>query len=187
MYKLLTIKERVRIPPQTFKENLRQAVEEAIEKQYVGIVSKKHGFFLTLVDIAAIGDGIIIPGDGAIYYETTFKILTFKPILQEVIEGKISEITEFGAFIHMGPMDGLVHVSQIMDDYVNYNKAGSLSGKQTKRVLKVGDIVRAKIIAISLKATSGAKIGLTMRQPGLGKLEWVEKDKPHEEKVVVAK
>ena len=39
-----------------------------------------------------------------------------------------------------------------------------------------GDKVRARVIAVSLneKEPRESKIGLTMRQTGLGKLEWLE-------------
>ena len=80
----------------------------------------------------------------------------------------------------MGPMDGLVHVSQVTDDYINYDsKRGALLGKESKKTLEEGDKVRARIVALSLKGKSSkeTKIGLTMRQPGLGKDEWIEKEK----------
>ena len=56
---------------------------------------------------------------------------------------------------------------------------GRLLGKDTKRDLKVGDTVRARIVALSLNERSPreSKIGLTMRQPGLGKLEWIEEER----------
>jgi DNA-directed RNA polymerase subunit E' len=38
------------------------------------------------------------------------------------------------------------------------------------------------VIAISLKSTKGAKIGLTMRQPSLGKIEWIESEKEEKKK-----
>ncbi|MCW1309912.1 MAG: DNA-directed RNA polymerase, partial [Candidatus Nanoarchaeia archaeon] len=123
------------------------------------------------------GEGVIIPGDGAVYYNVTFEVLVYKPELHEVVEGKVNEIAEYGAFIKIGPLDGLVHVSQVMDDYVSYSKSQSLSGKQTKRTLKVGDVVLARVIAISLRSLQDAKIGLTMRQEGLGKAEWYEEKK----------
>jgi len=46
----------------------------------------------------------------------------------------------------------------------------------------------ARIVAISYKAGE-PKIGLTMRQPGLGKIEWVEEDKRKQERAakVIAK
>jgi DNA-directed RNA polymerase subunit E' len=42
--------------------------------------------------------------------------------------------------------------------------------------LKEGDLCIARIVAISHKGNE-PKVGLTMRQPGLGKLEWVKEEK----------
>jgi DNA-directed RNA polymerase subunit E' len=105
-------------------------------------------------------------------------MLTYKPKLQEIVEGEFKEIAEFGAFISIGPIDGLVHVSQIMEDFVNYNeKEQQFDGKETKRNLKLGDKVRARVVTISKKSTLlDTKIGLTMRQPGLGSLDWLDAD-----------
>lgn len=67
-----------------------------------------------------------------------------------------------------------------MDDYVSYDpKREAIIGKETGKVLEIGDYVRARIVAISLKAERkrGSKIALTMRQPYLGKLEWIEEEK----------
>jgi DNA-directed RNA polymerase subunit E'/Rpb7 len=48
--------------------------------------------------------------------------------------------------------------------------------------LKVGDICKARIIAVSYKDLSNPKIGLTMRQIGLGKDEWNIEPAPAEVK-----
>ncbi len=123
-----------------------------------------------------IGEGIIIPGDGASYYDVAFEVLTYKPEMQEVVTGKIKDIAEFGAFINIGPIDGMIHISQTMDDFVSFSKDKTLTGKETKRVLKVGDICRARIIAVSFKDMLNPKLGLTMRQQGLGRLDWIKED-----------
>ena len=101
------------------------------------------------------------------------------PREHEIVEGEVVDITEFGAFVRAGALDGLVHVSQIMDDYVSYDeKNAQLVGKQTKKILKVGDPVRARIISISFKEQS--KVGLTMRQPFLGSMKWVYSEEKKE-------
>jgi DNA-directed RNA polymerase subunit E' len=117
----------------------------------------------------------LIPGDGAAYYNSRFKLLVFKPELHELVYGKIAEITNFGAFIDLGAMRGMIHISQTMDDYVSFSKDETLLGKNSKRTLKVGDLCLARMVAISHKGDD-PKIGLTMRQPGLGKLEWIKED-----------
>jgi len=180
MYAKLQLKSNIRVPPHLFKSDLKKAVSSAIEKEFVGHLGKE-GLFIVVLGVNEVGDGIIIPGDGAIYYETVFDMLVYKPILQEVVNGVVSEVTEFGVFLRIGPIDGLVHVSQVMDDFVSYSTAGVLTGKESKRTLKVKDVVRARIIAISLKSMKGAKLGLTMRQPGLGKIEWIMAEKKKEE------
>ena len=88
------------------------------------------------------------------------------------------EIADFGAFVRIGPIDALLHVSQLMDDFISYDeKQGVLLGKETRRKLMSGDQVRVRITAVSLgKAGSSGKIGVTGRQPFLGKLEWIEYD-----------
>ncbi len=63
-----------------------------------------------------------------------------------------------------------------MNDYVDVDaESGRIQGKETKRILKVGDPLRARIVAVSLNELSAreSKIGLTMRQPALGTHEWL--------------
>ncbi len=63
-----------------------------------------------------------------------------------------------------------------MDDFVSFSKDKTLSGKETKRSLKVGDLCRARIIAVSFKDPLNPKLGLTMRQQGLGRSDWAKED-----------
>ncbi len=168
------VKTHIRLPPSMFQEDLEKAILASLNKKFEGFISKDIGFVIAVSGVSHIGEGIIIPGDGAAYYETTFKLFAFKPELQEVVVGKIADITDFGAFFNMGVTDGMIHVSQTMDDYVTFSKNNVLSGKETKRSLKIGDICRARIIAISYKEPSNPKIGLTMRQPYLGNVQWLE-------------
>ena len=57
------------------------------------------------------------------------------------------------------------------------SKEKVLVGKETKRTLKINDICRARVIAVSYKDVANPKLGLTMRQIGLGKQEWYEEEK----------
>lgn len=177
------VKSHVRVPPDKFNEDVKKAILDTLNKQFEGYISKDLGAVIAISEITDINEGIIISGDGAAYYDTTFKIFTFKPELQEVVLGKINDITDFGAFMDIGPLDGMIHVSQTMDDFVSFSKGNVLTGKESKRNLKVGDKCRARVIAISYKDQTSPKIGLTMRQLKLGSLSWLEQDlkKPKKE------
>ena len=101
--------------------------------------------------------------------------------MHELVYGTIAEITNFGAFINLGVMRGMIHISQTMEDYVSFSKTNTLMGKSTKRSLKQGDLCLARIVAISHRGNE-PKIGLTMRQPGLGKTEWIKEDQMKKER-----
>lgn len=182
MYKVLTIMDRVRVEPNKFKLELKQSINESIIKEYENKILENNRFSICLVETLEIGEGHIISGDGAIHYDTKFKLLVYEPILKEVIEGKVTEINEYLVFVRSGPIEGVVHISQVMDDYISFSKTKNLVGKESKRSLNIGDTVRARIVAISMKNIKEAKIGLTMRQPGLGKPEWLEAEKKAEAK-----
>ncbi|MEM2107736.1 MAG: DNA-directed RNA polymerase [Candidatus Bathyarchaeia archaeon] len=176
MFKLVTLQDTIRIPPETFGNPLGKVGHDQVKAKYEGVVDEELGYVIavTHVDVSPVGK--IIPGDGATYHKVTFSLLTFYPVLQEIVEGDVVEIADFGAFVRIGPVDALLHVSQLMDDYMSYDeKQGVLLGKETKRKLMSGDQVRVRVTAVSLgRAGSSGKIGVTARQPFLGKLEWIK-------------
>jgi DNA-directed RNA polymerase subunit E' len=176
MFYKVKIKDHIRVSPDKFGMDLKQAVITEIKSKYSGFISKDLGLVIDVSGVDSIGEGIIIPGDGASYYQTTFSLITFEPEMQEVVKGKIKDIADFGVFFSMGPIDGMIHISQTMNDFVSFTKDKVLQGKDSKRSLKVGDKCRSRIIAISYKDVANPKLGLTMRQAGLGKDEWVEPD-----------
>lgn len=173
MFYKVEIKDHVRVSPRFFSHELKEAVRQSCKLKYDGMVDPELGIVIDVTEVKDVGEGIIIPGDGASYYDTTFEVLAFKPELQEVVVGRVKDIADFGAFITLGPIDGMIHISQTMDDFVSFAKEKVLTGRDSKRVLKVGDVCRARVIAISFKDPANPKIGLTMRQQGLGKLEWL--------------
>lgn len=180
MYYIATIEGTVRIPPYKFGENLEDIAIETLNEEYSGKLDKEAGLVVGVIGIEYIGEGIVIMGDGAAYHDVEFNALLFKPEQQEIVVGEVIEIAEFGAFVRIGPMDGLVHVSQITDDYINYDaRNASLIGKESNKLLQEGDKVRARIVALSMKGKTirDSKIGLTMRQPHLGSFEWIEAEK----------
>ena len=178
MFKLVTLEDTIRIPPETFGNPLKAVGHQQVKAKYEGMVDEELGYVIAVTDVKVSPVGKIIPGDGAAYHKVSFSLLTFYPKIQEVVEGEIVEIADFGAFVRIGPIDALLHVSQLMDDFISHDeKQGVLLGKETKRKLTSGDQARVRITAVSLgRAGSSGKIGVTARQPFLGKLEWVEKE-----------
>jgi len=178
MFRLVTVEDIVRIPPKSFGHPIDKAAKEQIKLKYENVVDDELGYVILVVDVNVDPVGKILPGDGSTYHKVNFKLLTFYPEMHEVVEGEVVEVTDFGAFVRIGPEDALLHVSQIMDDYISFDeKHGVLVGKESQRKLGKGDMVRGRIIAVSFpRGGTGGKIGITMRQPFLGRLDWIESD-----------
>jgi DNA-directed RNA polymerase subunit E' len=176
MYELVSLRDTVRIPPQRFGEQIDRVALEILMKEYEGIIDPDLGVVISVVDVEDVEVGKLLPGDGAAFHKVLFSVLIFKPIQHEIIEGEVVEVVDFGAFIRLGPLDGLCHVSQITDDFISYDsKRSALIGKETGRVIQENDKVRARIVAVSIGGgIRSGKLGLTMRQPFLGKIEWIE-------------
>ena len=185
MYYKVKLEDTVRIPPDKFSDDLNEVVTKIVQETFEGKMRKNHGILVVAENVEPVGDGTVIHGDGAMYQKVVFDALTFKPELQEVIDATVCEIVEFGAFCHIGPLDALVHMSQVMNDYVEIDSESEvITGKEKKLMLKTGDPVRARIVAVSLNELSSreSKIGLTMRQPSLGSHNWIYQDEEEEKK-----
>ena len=175
MYYALSCKDKIRLPAQFFSMKLEDALLQILREKYERRIDKDAGLILALWNAKAEGDGVVIPGDNAAYYNVMFEVLAYHPLVNEIVESDVSEVVEFGAFLTLGPIEGLVHLSQIANDFLTYNKkTASFVGRESKKSLKKGDHVFAKISTVSMKGSiPETKIGLTMRPDGLGKDEWV--------------
>ncbi len=175
MFYLTEVEDYVRVDPKLFGLPTAEAVDKQLRETYNEYYDKELGKVVKVIEVLNVGEGVIIPGDGAAYYISKFKLLVWKPELQELVYGEITEITNFGAFINLSVMRGMIHISQTMNDFVSFSKTNVLTGKSSKRTLKQGDLCLARVVALSHKGDD-PKIGLTMRQPGLGKIEWIKED-----------
>ncbi len=183
MYYVLTCKDRVRLPAQFFSMKLEEALTQILREKYERRIDKEAGVILAVWNSKAAGDGVVIPSDNAAYYDVEFEVLSYIPQINEIVESEVSEVVEFGSFLALGPMEGLVHLSQIANDFLTYNKKTmSFTGRESKKSLKKADHVFAKISTVSMKGSiPETKIGLTMRPDGLGKEEWLSAKKPEGE------
>jgi DNA-directed RNA polymerase subunit E' len=176
MFNLITLKDTIRISPSKFDKPLDNAAYEELRGKYEGLVDEDLGYVISVIKVEVNPVGRIVPGDGGTHHQVTFSIMTFFPQLQEIVEGEVVEVADFGTFLRIGPVDALLHVSQLMDDFISYDeRQGVLLGKESGRIIQRGDLFRVRMVAVSFpKGRSSGKIGVTARQPMLGKLQWIE-------------
>ncbi|MAS89983.1 MAG: DNA-directed RNA polymerase [Thaumarchaeota archaeon] len=175
MFSVSTLVDIVRIPPNLFGTTLKKAAENILKSKYESMINQDLGYIIMIMGAKVNPLGKMIPGDGGTFHRVEFQALTFYPKLQEIVNGELVDITDFGAFVRIGPTDALLHLSQVMDDYLKSDVAsGMIVANQSGKTLKVGSTIRARITAVSLgKAASMGKIGITCRQPFLGADDWI--------------
>lgn len=178
LFSISTLIDVIRIPPSLFGTTLKKAAINILKEKYESMINADLGYIIMIMDAKVDEMGKMIAGDGGTFHRVEFEALTFYPKLQEIVQGEIVDITDFGAFVRIGPTDALLHLSQVMDDYLKSDvKSGMIIAKESARTLKVGSTLRARITAVSLgKAASMGKIGITCRQPFLGADEWIAEE-----------
>lgn len=180
MYMITEVERTVPIPPKKLNSNIVDVIEEITEKMFEGTLGEDKSISVLIRDVQPVGDGRIVHGAECVYQTVRFSQLVFKPRENEIIQGVVVGVHKYGAFVRFGPVDGLLHISQIMEARVNVDEANQRLVEEGDggRFITVGDVVRARIISVDLneKNPQDSKIGLTMRQPGLGKLAWLEED-----------
>jgi DNA-directed RNA polymerase subunit E' len=182
MYKIIEVRDDIKVPPSKFEHGLEEAVKQSLMNRWDGVIDKRLGLVLVVTGVKSTGEGRIYAGDGSIHYPVEFDVLVYKPNQHEIVEGELIDVTEFGVFMRVGPVDGMIHVSQLMDDFVSYDrKNDTFMGKETKQRMKEGDVIRARVISVSV-AGGDYKIGLTARQPNLGSLDWLKEFKAQQKK-----
>ena len=87
-----------------------------------------------------------------------------------ILEGRIINITNFGAFVEVEGKTGLVHISEVADTYV----------KDIREHLKEDDKVKVKVISVDDKG----KISLSIKQANVvrksakpAEIEWKQEKK----------
>ncbi len=103
MFVIATIADTIRIPPAMFSQSTRTCAHQEIDKKYpnrvlmdVGLVICRYG------DVTKIGDGVCVPGDGAAHHEVVFRLVIFRPFVEEVCVGQIVESNEDGIKVSLG-------------------------------------------------------------------------------------
>lgn len=174
VYKLMDI---IRIDPSKLDKPLEEIAFEELRKRYEGLKDKNLGLILAVISVNIDSEGFIPLGDGAPHHRVEFEVLSYVPIINEIVEGPVNTVGRMGITVKIGPLEGFIHISQIADEETKYDPLrNAIVLTQSKKSISQGDIVRARVTSVSFgtQTKKMPKINMTMRQPYLGKLEWIK-------------
>ncbi|XP_052871888.1 DNA-directed RNA polymerase III subunit RPC8 [Anopheles cruzii] len=108
MFVLAELKDNVRIAPELFGLKLPDAIKDQINRKLANKVLLNVGLCIALKDIVKLGDSIILPGDGASHTEVNFRYIVFRPMVGDVITGKIRSCSREGVHVTLGFFDDIL-------------------------------------------------------------------------------
>ncbi|WP_117169345.1 30S ribosomal protein S1 [Paraliobacillus sediminis] len=79
----------------------------------------------------------------------------------QILEGKVARITNFGVFVDLGGIDGLVHISQLSHEHV----------EKASDVVSEGESIKVKVLAINIE---NERISLSVKETTPGPWENIE-------------
>ena len=113
MYKVVTKEDTIRIPAEYIRKDksLNEHIDRLAASAFEGRFDDQNRFVLVTSNHEPMDRGRIIHGDGAIYQRVRFDAVLFCIEDYEVVEGAVSEVNDFGAFVRIGPMElSLIHI-----------------------------------------------------------------------------
>eukprot|EP00095_Tigriopus_kingsejongensis_P003198 snap_masked-scaffold50_size457468-processed-gene-0.1 protein:Tk03198 transcript:snap_masked-scaffold50_size457468-processed-gene-0.1-mRNA-1 annotation:"dna-directed rna polymerase iii subunit rpc8" len=89
---------------------MRWALTDALNVQLANKVVFELGLVLSVYDLVSIGDSYLLPMDleGASHTRVTFRVVVFRPFVEEVLQGKIKSCTRQGVFVSLGFFDDIL-------------------------------------------------------------------------------
>jgi len=178
VFVVLRLRDSVLIPNHLLSASLRETIIHILKDKHESRVSSELGIEIMVIDVEIDQNNKINSSEGTTYKDVNFTVLAFYPRLQEIVEGELVEVTDFGCFVRIGPTDALLHLSQIADDLVRADVRGGMIVSEGGNKIKLGSTLRVRIISISHpKKFEMGKIGLSCRGSFLGPREWIKRKK----------
>lgn len=102
MFVVTTVYDVIRIPPYLLSAPTVQAIHSEIDLKYpnrvmdVGLVISRYG------DCLEVGHGVCVAGDGGSHHQCKFRLIVFRPFVEEVCLGRITRSTVEGIHVSLG-------------------------------------------------------------------------------------
>ena len=115
MFILTKMQSVIRLEPRQFDRDLNEALSDRLNDKMANKVIKDVGLVISLWDIEDIGKSYIFPGgEGSTHTKVTFRLLVFRPFMEEVLVGKIRCCTKEGVHVSLGFFDDIILPSEAL-------------------------------------------------------------------------
>jgi DNA-directed RNA polymerase subunit E'/Rpb7 len=89
MFVLSKLEADARVAPADLVKPPLSAVTEVLERDYLDRVIPGLGLAVSVYDVLSLEGGHIYPNEGSAYFKVTFRLVVFRPVVGEILEGTI--------------------------------------------------------------------------------------------------
>ncbi|CAG0905665.1 unnamed protein product [Cyprideis torosa] len=108
MFLLAELKQPVQVKPSDFGKDFNSVVESELNRKFANKVIPGIGLCISVFDILQMDDSFIIPGDGGSHTPVRFRIIVFRPAIEEVLVGTVKCCSQEGVIVSMGMFDDIL-------------------------------------------------------------------------------
>ena len=170
MFFLMKFTKDIILSPSDLNKDLKKIIRVKLIEQVTGTCNEKYGYFIKVIKIGDVRNGIIMDGTGDIIFKMKYEVAVLRPFKDEVCDGKIEKILpmEGGIHVRVGPMLVFIPNEDIPNKYELDNKNNCyVNQSEEGDILKEGEKVRFKYKEIQFEDTEFKPIG-TMKERYLG-------------------
>lgn len=145
---------------------------KVLKEKWEATVHPELGQIIMVLDDTKIEsevDGL----DGSAVFQVSVSLLSFLTKPDEIVEGILREVTEFGVVLQIGPIDALLHKAYLRGfleyDDIEFDLIRQvIRSTQSKRLCRAGARLRTRIMSVSKKDAGGHRVFVTSKEPALG-------------------
>ena len=173
MFFVINFVKDVTVSPSDLSKDLTKIIKVKLFEQVTGTCHPKYGYFIKIISVGKIENGLIMEGSGDIVFKIKYQVALMRPFKGEVCDGIINSVmAEGGIHVQVGPMKVYIAEEDLQDGYTLDKKSLSYISDRNKPELKVGAKIRFRYKEIQLNKNNNefCPIG-TIKGKYLGSLE----------------
>lgn len=147
MLHLIVLEDKITCTPDTQDRNHTEVLIEQIEVKYLNKIILGAGLGIAFYDFVDVGDPYLYPGEGACVRHLKFRLVVFRPLVGEVLTGRVIAANKDGLKVSVGFFDDIVIPGSLLQDPSEYIPSSGTwrwvyqTEEQADFLLKVGDEV----------------------------------------------
>ena len=171
MFFIMNFMKEVVVSPADLSKDLKKIVRVKLLEQITGTCNSKYGYFIKVIKIGDVSNGLIMEGTGDIIFKMEYRVVLMRPFKGEICDGIIDTVFDVGGIhVKVGPM--VVHIAKddMQPNYVLDKKNLCYVNEKDNIELRKGTKVRFKFKDIRFDKNEFKPTG-TMRADYLGYIQ----------------